>query len=95
MAWSLNAARIGYVLDEQREVSRYGFGYGTLPDHAECGEERFMVEHHSADDSVWYDLLAFSKPGGIATRMASGFARGVQHRFSRDSLRTMVRAARG
>src|SRR5687767_8858961 len=39
--WSLNAARIVYVIDEP---VRFGFAYGTLPDHVECGEEQFVVE---------------------------------------------------
>ena len=40
--WWLNACRIVYVLDEPGSVSRYGFAYGTLPDHAGTGEERFL-----------------------------------------------------
>src|SRR5438105_2214216 len=35
--WWLNACRIVYVVDEQGPVRRFGFGYGTLPDHAEAG----------------------------------------------------------
>lgn len=92
--WSLNAARIVYLLDEAGgEVDRYGFAYGTLPDHVESGEERFLVEHQRADDSVWYDLLAFSRPGGLATRIGHRYARGLQKKFARDSLRAMCRAA--
>jgi uncharacterized protein (UPF0548 family) len=36
--WSLNACRIVYVVDEQEPVARYGFAYGTLPDHIAAGE---------------------------------------------------------
>jgi uncharacterized protein (UPF0548 family) len=32
--WWLNACRIVYVVDEQGPVHRYGFAYGTLPEHA-------------------------------------------------------------
>ncbi len=39
--WWLNAARIVYVVDELGPCSRFGFAYGTLPDHVESGEERF------------------------------------------------------
>ena len=56
--WSLHAARIVYVIDEPR---RFGFAYGTLPRHSESGEERFLIEWLD-DDSVWYDLQAFSRP---------------------------------
>src|SRR3712207_2405798 len=42
--WSLNTARIVYLDVESGEVERFGFGYGTLPGHAERGEERFGLE---------------------------------------------------
>ena len=38
--WWLNACRIVCVIDEDRPVTGFGFAYGTLPDHAESGEER-------------------------------------------------------
>ncbi|MEK6336402.1 MAG: DUF1990 domain-containing protein, partial [Acidobacteriota bacterium] len=53
--WSLNASRIVYVVDESSK--RFGFAYGTLPGHVEQGEERFTVEYHPEDESVWYDLF--------------------------------------
>src|SRR5687767_15405324 len=56
--WSLNATRIVYVIDEETDVKKFGFAYGTLPNHAESGEERFSIEWHTSDDSVWYDILA-------------------------------------
>src|SRR6185369_17512413 len=39
--WSLNAARVIYLIEEPR---KFGFAYGTLTDHVESGEERFSVE---------------------------------------------------
>ena len=91
-AWSLNACRIVYTLDEEGEVARHGFGYGTLPDHVEIGEERFLVEHHRADDSVWYDLLAFSRHGHWLARLAGPTTRSVQRAFAAGSKRAMVAA---
>src|SRR2546425_2543643 len=45
--WLLNACRIVYVLDgdgpSDGNIRRFGFAYGTLPDHMESGEERFSV----------------------------------------------------
>src|SRR5207253_2806761 len=41
--WTLNACRIVYVVNEPR---KFGFAYGTLPEHVESGEERFTVEWH-------------------------------------------------
>ena len=40
--WWLNACRIVYVLDEPGSVGRYGFAYGTLPDHAGRGRSVFL-----------------------------------------------------
>src|SRR5271157_885582 len=42
--WWLSACRIVYVVDEQGSIQRFGFASGTLPDHAESREERFVVE---------------------------------------------------
>ncbi len=94
--WSLNACRIVYVVDEAGEVDsarRSGFAYGTLPDHGAIGEERFMVEWRPADDSVWYDLYALSRPGHPLARLGYPLARALQRRFARASKRAMVVAA--
>lgn len=86
--WWLNAARIAYAIDEPR---RFGFAYGTLPGHAECGEERFLVEW-LADDTVWYDLRAFSRPRHWLARLGTPATRALQRRFARDSKLAMRRA---
>ena len=36
--WWLSACRIIYIMDEEGPVSRFGFAYGTLPDHAGTGK---------------------------------------------------------
>ena len=90
--WSLNAARIIYILEQSGPVERYGFAYGTLPDHAEQGEERFSVEWHRHDDAVWYDLLAFSRPNQTLARFGYPVARSLQRRFAADSLAAMRQA---
>jgi uncharacterized protein (UPF0548 family) len=89
--WSLNACRIVYLIEEDNGVWRSGFAYGTLPEHAESGEERFTVEWNR-DDEVWYDLYAFSKPNSALARVGKPFARGLQRCFARDSMRAMKRA---
>jgi uncharacterized protein (UPF0548 family) len=86
--WSLNASRVVYVFEEER---RFGFAYGTLEDHAEQGEERFSIEW-SDDDSVWYDILAFSRPRQWQAKIAGPISRAVQKRFARDSKAAMMRA---
>ena len=86
--WFLNSARIVYVIDEPRT---FAFAYGTLPGHAECGEERFSVEHLEGG-AVWYDVRAFSKPRYWGARVAYPVTRMLQRRFAQDSKRAMLRA---
>jgi uncharacterized protein (UPF0548 family) len=88
--WSLNACRIIHVIDEPAPVRRFGFAYGTLPGHVESGEERFLVEWDTAD-RVWYDILAFSRPNHLLTRLGYPIARRFQKRFARDSAAAMRR----
>jgi uncharacterized protein (UPF0548 family) len=87
--WSLNACRVVYVVDEAEPIRRFGFAYGTLPDHVERGEERFLIEWNASDDSVWYDILAFSQPRHPFVRAGFPIARRLQKRFARESLSLM------
>ncbi|MHB8753951.1 MAG: DUF1990 domain-containing protein [Candidatus Acidiferrales bacterium] len=89
--WSLNACRIVYVLEENGSPERYGFAYGTLRKHGEHGEERFTVEFHPNDQSVWYDIYAFSRPG-FAARLVYPYSRALQRCFARDSIGAMKRS---
>ena len=91
--WSLSACRIVYVIDELKPMKKFGFAYGTLPNHVECGEERFTVEWQE-DDSVWYDIYAFSHPQHPLVKLGSPIARRLQKRFARESLARMIRASR-
>jgi uncharacterized protein (UPF0548 family) len=91
--WSLSASRIIYVVDEVADIARFGFAYGTLPDHVERGEERFLIEWDHEDDSVWFDILAFSQPRHPLVRLTSPLARMLQKRFVKDSLGRMRVAA--
>ena len=89
----LNACRIVYVINEQSDIiSRFGFAYGTLPGHIERGEERFLVEWNRHDDTVCYEILAFSQPRHWLVKLGYPIARLYQRRFVRDSLRRMHKA---
>jgi uncharacterized protein (UPF0548 family) len=90
--WTLNACRVVYTVDEDGPVRRFGFAYGTLPLHEERGEERFLIEWERADDSVWYDILTFSRPKSPLAKLGYPVARLLQKRFVRDSKRAMRRA---
>ena len=83
--WSLSAAKIVYVIEDKAAVNRFGFAYGTLPNHVECGEERFMIERLE-DNSVWYDIYAFSHPEHPLVRLGFPIARKLQKRFVKESL---------
>jgi uncharacterized protein (UPF0548 family) len=89
--WSMNACRIVYVIEEQGSPERYGFAYGTLPDHGEIGEERFTIEFNPGNQTVWYDIYAISRPTALA-RLAYPFTRVLQKRFARDSKAAMQNA---
>ena len=93
--WSLNAARIVYTVDDDGPVRRYGFAYGTLPEHVEDGEERFTVEWNREDNSVWYDLFSFARGGSGLIKAGYPVRRFMQWRFGRDSKEAMVLAVSG
>jgi uncharacterized protein (UPF0548 family) len=90
--YSLNASRIVYLLDEEAPVKKYGFAYGTLEGHAERGEERFSIEWNPQDNSVYYDLLAFSRPRHALARLGYPLSRMLQKRFASDSKQAMFAA---
>jgi uncharacterized protein (UPF0548 family) len=93
--YSLNACRIVYVVDEGGPIKRFGFAYGTLAEHAERGEERFTVEWNRAEDSVWYDILAFSRPKQILARLGYPLSRLLQRKFAEGSKLAMLRSVGG
>ena len=84
---SLSSCRIVYVIDE---ADRFGFAYGTLTEHVEIGEERFTVEFHLDSGEVWYDILAFSRPGHLLVTLGYPYGRYLQKRFAVGSKAAMV-----
>ncbi|TDI90520.1 MAG: DUF1990 domain-containing protein [Chloroflexi bacterium] len=90
--WVLNACRVVYVIEEEEPLRRFAFAYGTLPEHAESGEERFQVEWHVEDESVWYDILAFSRPNQLLAWLAHSYVRRKQKQFARESTLAMEAA---
>ncbi len=83
--WWVNVCKIVYTLDEP---TRFGFAYGTMPEHVECGEERFLLELHD-NGEVWYDIHAFSRPYHWMTKLGYPLVRRLQKRFGRDSVAAM------
>ena len=60
--------RVVYVVDEP---DRRGFAYGTLPGHAESGEELFLVRYDPATEYVFADVTAFSRHATWWSRLGS------------------------
>jgi len=83
--WWVNPCRILRRCDS---ATTHGFVYGTLPEHAECGEEMFAIEKRP-DGSVWYVIRAFSHPRHWMAWVAFPLARWWQCRFVRDSQKNM------
>ena len=90
--WTLSACRIVYLINESGRGRKFGFAYGTLANHVERGEERFTIEFHE-DGSVWYDILAFSRPNQFLVRLGYPLARMLQKRFAKESLKRMLTLA--
>lgn len=88
--WWANACRVVYVVDESAPLRRVAFGNGTLPGHAECGEEVFSVEMDEAGQ-VWYDLRAYSRPRHWLARLGYPLTRMMQRRFALRSAAAMGR----
>ena len=86
--WSLNGCRI---VSSIREARASGFVYGTLTNHAECGEEIFKVELRD-DGAVAYTIRAVSRPRAALARIGYPFTRALQARFRRDSAAAVARA---
>jgi uncharacterized protein (UPF0548 family) len=53
-----------------------------------------MIEWDQSDDSVWYDILAFSRPQHVLARLGYPVVRRLQKKFARDSAAVMQRGVR-
>lgn len=60
----------------------------------QAGEERFAVEWRRDDDSVWYDIFTFSRPGCLLARLSYPVARAQQRLFARQSLAAVAAAVK-
>jgi uncharacterized protein (UPF0548 family) len=85
----LSSCRIVLVVDEP---DRYGFAYGTLPAHPEEGEERFVVTRGD-DGTVGFEVVAFSRPHDLLTKLGGPVPRRIQAHATRrylDGVRDFV-----
>ena len=85
--WSLNGCRVLYETGDG--ATGWGFAYGTLTNHAECGEEMFEIGLDPATGDVTYRIRAVSRPRAVLARVGHPLTRMLQARFRRDSARAV------
>jgi uncharacterized protein (UPF0548 family) len=85
--WSLNGCRVLYQTGDR--LTTRGFAYGTLTNHAECGEEIFEVRLDPATGEVTYRIRAVSRPRAMLARVGYPLTTMLQARFRRDSARAV------
>ena len=73
------------------EADRFGFAYGTLPDHPERGEESFLVVRDERG-ALRFDVCAVSAPTHPLARLAPPVADRIQRSAVRRYLTAMQRA---
>ncbi|WP_118914749.1 DUF1990 family protein [Mycobacterium shigaense] len=78
--------RVVYVIEEP---DIRGFGYGTLPGHPESGEERFVVRHHPATDTVFAEVSSFSRPATWWSKAGGPVVRVTQRLIAQRYLRAV------
>ena len=92
--WSLNACRVVYSIGGPDETE-FGFAYGTLIEHVECGEEIFTIRFHPDSGDVSYLIRAASKPQAVLAKLGYPLTRAFQARFRHDSTAALRRAIDG
>lgn len=89
--WSLNGCRV-VALSGSEEANAFLVMYRTLENHAECGEESFVVTLDPDTAVVSYAIHAVSKPRAPLAVLGTPVVRHLQARFRRDSAEAMRRA---
>lgn len=90
----LTAAAVCRIVSVVDEADRYGFAYGTLPGHPECGEEAFVVER-AGEGRALFRIIAFSRPAELLARIGGPVTRALQQRATRRYLRALADFAAG
>lgn len=78
--------RVVYLLEED---NRRGFAYGTLPGHPETGEELFTVRYDPATDTVYAEVIAFSRHGTWWSRLGGPITAVAQRIITRRYLKAV------
>jgi uncharacterized protein (UPF0548 family) len=90
--WSVNCCRVVYGPDaDARETGAFAYAIGTLEDHSESGEERFLIERED-DETVWFELVAYARAKHPLGKLVPPAVTHVQRKFARDAAAAMMRA---
>ena len=93
--YALQVARVVYIIDEVSGTKRrFGFGYGTLPEHPMRGEERFTASMDTQTGEVVYEIYSFSRPSTMPGKLGVWYLRHTQKRFCRESATVLERILR-
>ena len=66
------------IIDEEQ---RFGFAYGTMNHHPECGEERFVISiSNDAERTVSFEISATFKHNMLGVKLVSPLASYLQNR---------------
>ena len=84
--YSVNAARIVYVVDEPK---RFGFALGSLSNHMVRGE-LLLVVYAEGEGRVFYELTFVSRPAHWLSWVFYPLGRQLQKAFARDSLHALL-----
>mmetsp|Transcript_33021 Transcript_33021/g.43466 ORF Transcript_33021/g.43466 Transcript_33021/m.43466 type:complete len:252 (-) Transcript_33021:401-1156(-) len=99
VAWSVNPCRVVYSHWNEALPSKKGiyssYGYSTIQGHLLSGEESFQVEWDKEDDSVWYDMLSFSRGSGPLGTVIVPFVRPIQRKFFKQQIDIMKSICQG
>ena len=92
--WFLNPCRVVYTEFPSDPSNEAAFAYGTLPGHVERGEERFTVRFNPITEEVSYEILSFSRPAVLLSKLGYPRVRRLQRRFAAESAEALSRACR-
>lgn len=79
LGWVVALAAPCQIVEVVDEPRRWAFAYGTLPGHPEQGEEAFVLRW-AGDDTVRFEVQAFSRPADRLVRLAGPVGRRIQRK---------------
>ena len=91
--WWLNSCRIVYVVDDSGPITSLVSPTALCPATSRAVRNDFLIEWDRVENSVWYEILAFSRPRHFLTKIGYPMVRRTQIRFGRESAAAMKEVA--